>query len=188
MLSSNFSALEPLPESRQSERILLNTDPSLMIATQMEATFCRAYNTSKARRLSLRITPADCAGEPFKLMKVILDGLAQNPEAAFWLTNLQHSPQIVRIFPLDFAYLDSDLNILQAVELPPGGPQPKFHPQAASALILPLGFLASNNTAEGDQLLISSEDDFDLRIDELNPAPERTNSSSTDLEVPSDSE
>jgi len=72
----------------------------------MEATFCRAYNASKGRRLGLRITVADCAGEPFKLMKVILDGLAQNPEAAFWLTNLHHSPQIVRIFPLDFAYLD----------------------------------------------------------------------------------
>ena len=85
-----------------------------MIATQMEATFCRAYNASKAHRLALRITVADCAGEPFKLMKVILDGLAQNPEAAFRLINLQHTPQIVRSFPLDFAYLDSDLNILQA--------------------------------------------------------------------------
>src|SRR3569833_1772099 len=116
----------------------MNTDSSRMIATQMEATFCRAYNVAKARRLGLRITVADCAGEPFKLMKIILDGLAQNPEAAFWLTNLQHSPQIVRIFPLDFAYLDSDLNILQAVELPPGVPLPKFHPDAASALILPL--------------------------------------------------
>src|SRR5512133_2705796 len=110
MLSSSFSFhSKPLPESRHSKRISGNTDPSLMIATQMEATFCRAFNASKARRLGLRITLADCVGEPFKLMKVILDGLAQNPEAAFWLTNLQHTPQIVRIFPLDFAYLDADL-------------------------------------------------------------------------------
>ena len=159
-----------------------------MIATQMEATFCRAYNASKTQRLGLRITLADCGGEPFKLMKVILDGLAQNPEAAFWLTNLQHSPQIVRIFPLDFAYLDSDLNILQAVELPPGIPLPKFHPHAASALILPLGFLASNNTSEGDQLLICSEDEFDLRIAKFNPASERTRSSSTELRNSSDTE
>ena len=143
-----------------------------MIATQMEATFCRAYNTSKTHRLGLRITVADCAGEPFKLMKVILDGLAQNPEAAFWLTNLQHTPQIVRIFPLDFAYLDSDLNILQAVELPPGVPLPLFHHRAASALILPLGLLASNHTAEGDQLLICSEEEFDQRIAEFAPPSE----------------
>ena len=143
-----------------------------MIATQMEATFCRAYNASKDRRLSLRITVADCAGEPFKLMKVILDGLAQNPEAAFWLTNLQHSPQIVRIFPLDFAYLDADLNVLQGVELPPGVPLPKFHPDAASALILPLNFLASSKTAVGDQLIICSEEEFDLRFADPDPSSE----------------
>jgi hypothetical protein len=138
-----------------------------MIATQMEATFCRAFNASKARRLGLRITLADCVGEPFKLMKVILDGLAQNPEAAFWLTNLQHTPQIVRIFPLDFAYLDADLNILQAAELPPGVPLPKFKPQATSALILPLGYLAANNTLQGDQLIITSEEQIDLRIAQI---------------------
>ena len=131
-----------------------------MIATQMEATSCRAYNVSKSRRLGLRITVADCAGEPFKLMKVILDGLAQNPEAAFWLTNIEHSPQIVRIFPIDFAYLDSDLKVLQAVELPPGIPLPKFHPQAGSALILPLGSLASNKTAEGDELIIGTDEEL----------------------------
>ncbi|WP_109484568.1 hypothetical protein [Occallatibacter savannae] len=135
-----------------------------MIATQMEATFCRAYNASKAHRLGLRITVADCAGEPFKLMKVILDGLAQNPEAAFWLTNVQYTPQIVRIFPLDFAYLDPELNVLEAVELPPGVPLPKFHPEATSALILPLGYLAANKTAGGDQLMIYPEDEFELRL------------------------
>ena len=142
-----------------------------MIATQMEVTFCRAYNVSKGRRLSLRITVADCVGEPFKLMKVILDGLAQNPEAAFWLTNLEHSPQIVRIFPLDFAYLDSDLNVLQAVELPPGVPLPKFHPRATSAIILPLNALASNDTVEGDHLIICPEEAYEQRVSEFASGP-----------------
>lgn len=132
-----------------------------MIATQMDATFCRAYNVSKTRRLSVRVTIADCAGEPFKLMKIILDGLAQNPEAAFWLTNLQHSPQIVRIFPIDFAYLDANQAILDAVELPPGTPLPRFHPDATSALILPMNTLAANGTAVGDKLIICSEEDLD---------------------------
>jgi hypothetical protein len=158
----------------------------MIATTQMEATFCRAYNASKASRLGLRITIADCAGEPFKLMKVILDGLAQNSEAAFWLTNLQHSPRIVRIFPLDFAYLDADLNILQAAELPPGVPLPKFHPQAASALILPLGYLAANNSAEGDRLIIASEEQFDLRIAELRREPEKASGLTTDFEEPTD--
>lgn len=155
-----------------------------MIATQMEATFCRAYNVSKGRQLGLRITLADCAGEPFKLMKVILDGLAQNPDAAFWLTNLEHTPQIVRIFPLDFAYLDPDLNVLQGVELPPGVPLPKFHPEAASALILPLTYLASNNTSEGDQLIICPEDELEQRIAELAPAVSST-APETGFDVPS---
>ena len=138
----------------------------------MEGTFCSAYNVSKGRELSLRITVADCAGDPFRLMKVILDGLAQNPDAAFWLTNLQHSPQIVRIFPLDFAYLDADLRILQGVELPPGVPLPRFHPKATSALILPLGCLAANNIAEGDQLIIGSEQEIERHLSDLTaPAP-----------------
>ena len=172
--------LGPLPESRRSKLILGTTDPSRMIATQMEATFCRAYNASKARRLGLRITLADCARDPFKLMKVVLDGLANNPEAAFWLTHLQHTPQIVRIFPLDFAYLDSDLNILQAVELPPGVPLPLFDPRATSALILPLGYLAANNTVDGDQLIIASEEEIDQRFAESAPA-------SNNLPSPADS-
>ncbi|MBS1805681.1 MAG: hypothetical protein JST28_20255 [Acidobacteria bacterium] len=149
----------------------------------MEATFCRAYNTSKARHLSLRITLADCARDPFKLMKVVLDGLAHNPEAAFWLTHLQHTPQIVRIFPLDFAYLDSDLKILQAVELPPGVPLPFFHPNATSALILPLGYLAANNTVDGDQLIIAPEEEIDLRSAKT-PHIEAVSSSSPDLASP----
>jgi len=159
-----------------------------MIATQMEATFCRAYNASKGRKLGLRITVADCAGEPFKLMKVILDALAQNPEAAFWLTNLQHTPQIVRIFPLDFAYLDADLNVLQAVELPPGVPLPKFHPDATSALILPLGHLASNKTADSDQLIICPEDEFELRLADLRGESESDATLSDDLENEPDGE
>jgi hypothetical protein len=133
----------------------------------METKICCAYSVPKGRKLSLRFTVADCAGEPFKLMKIILDGLAQNPEAAFWLTNLQHSPQIVRIFPLDFAYLDSDLKVIQGVELPPGLPLPKFHPQAASALILPLNSLASNGIADGDQLIICSDEELEAHLLEV---------------------
>ena len=160
----------------------------MIATTQMEATFCRAYNASKGRWLGLRITVADCAGEPFKLMKVILDGLAQNPEAAFWLTNLHHAPQIVRIFPLDFAYLDSDLNILQAVELPPGVPLPRFHPQASSALILPSNFLAANQAADGDQLIICSEEDFERRVAALDSASDHSISSHAAIQKTSDSE
>jgi hypothetical protein len=172
MLSSNFGfSLETSPGIEAFGTHFLQHGPSPMIATQMEATFCRAYNVSKGRRLSLRITVADCVGEPFKLMKVILDGLAQNPEAAFWLTNLEHSPQIVRIFPLDFAYLDSDLNVLQAVELPPGVPLPKFHPRATSALILPLSALASNDTVDGDRLIICSEEAYEQRVSEFASGP-----------------
>lgn len=159
-----------------------------MIATQMEATFCRAYNASKGRKLGLRITVADCAGEPFKLMKVILDGLAQNPEAAFWLINLQHTPQIVRIFPLDFAYLDADLNLLQAVELPPGVPLPKFYPGATSALILPLGYLASNKTTDSDQLIICPEEEFEMRLADLGASAESDTTSSAESEADPDDE
>ncbi|HEY3707630.1 MAG TPA: hypothetical protein VGL22_21395, partial [Terracidiphilus sp.] len=151
----------------------------------METGTSCAYNVSKDRRISFRITVADCAGEPFKLMKVILDGLAQNPEAAFWLTNLQHSPQIVRIFPIDFAYLDSNLTIIEAAELPPGVPLPKFHPDATSALIVPMNSLAANVTAVGDKLIICSEEELEQLLADPGSAIETSGHSIAQPEPPS---
>lgn len=110
-------------------------------------------------------------------MKVLLDGLAQDTEAGFWLPHLLHTPQIVRLFPFDFAYLDEDLKIINAVELPPEVPLPRFDPRATSALILPLNSLASSGTTEGDLILVCRGDELELRLREIAPSTKIARSS-----------
>ena len=145
----------------------------------METTYCCAYNVSRSCRFSSNVTVVNCAGDPFKLMKVLLDGLAQNADACFWLTHLTHCPQIVRIFPLDFVYLDHNNTIVQAVELPPGKPLPTFHPSATSALILPFNSLSRTATVEGDQLILCTAEELESLLTEpgqepaISMAPER---------------
>lgn len=139
----------------------------------MEKTYSCAYNVSRSCRLSSKVTTVDCAGDPFKLMKVLLDGLAQNADACFYLTHLTHCPQIVRIFPFDFIYLDPDNNILQAVELPPGVPLPTFHPRAASALILPFSSLSRTGTVDNDQLIICTERELESLLADPPPKTAR---------------
>jgi hypothetical protein len=137
----------------------------------MENKHCCAYNVSRSCRLSSNVAEVNCAGDPFKLMKILLDGLAQNADACFWLTHLTHCPQIVRIFPFDFAYLDRNNNIIQAVELPPGIPLPAFHPHATSALILPFNSTSRTTTVEGDQLIICSAEELESLLSEPGPQP-----------------
>ncbi len=97
-------------------------------------------------------------------MKLMLDGLAKDAEAGFWLEGLEQTPQIVRLFPFDFAYLDSDLKIVQSVELPPEAKLPRLHSQTASAIILPLYAFSSTGTVEGDTLLICTEAELELQL------------------------
>jgi len=137
----------------------------------MEANICCAYNMSRGCRVSSKVTASDCGNEPFKLMKMMLDGLAKDPEGGFWLNRLSHSPQIVRLFPFDFVYLDSEFKIVQAVELPAEALLPRFHPSAASALILPINSLSSSGTVEGDRLVVCTEEELEHRIAESAPQP-----------------
>ena len=137
----------------------------------MEAKICCAYNVSRGCRISSKVILADCAGSPFKLMKLMLDGLAKDPDAGFWLTGISQTPQIVRLFPFDFVYLDSDQKIIQTVELPPEAKLPRFHPGATSAIILPLNSLSLSGTGEGDALLICAEEEFEGRLAEIASSP-----------------
>src|ERR1700760_3303279 len=102
----------------------------------MEAKIWCAHNVSRSCKISSKVIVTDYGSTPFKLMKLMLDGLAKDAEAGFWLTNLSQTPQIVRLFPFDFVYLDSDRKLIQAFELPPEAKLPRFHPRAASAVIL----------------------------------------------------
>ena len=73
----------------------------------------------------------------------------------------------MRLFPFDFAYLDSDLKVIVAIGLPPGVPLPQFNSQVASALIVPFDTFSSTGTCAGDQLIVCIEDELDARIADI---------------------
>ena len=125
------------------------------------------YNATRGCRLNSKITIADSAREPLKVLKVFIEGLARDGESSLWLTPLVFTPNIMRLFPFDFAYLDSDLKVIEAVGLPPGIPLPQFNSKVASALIVPFDTFSSTGTCAGDQLIVCVEDELDARIAEI---------------------
>jgi len=137
----------------------------------MEAKICCAYNVSRGCKISSKVIVTDYGSAPFKLMKLMLDGLAKDAEAGFWLTNLSQTPQIVRLFPFDFVYLDSDRKLIQAFELPPEAKLPRFHPRAASAVILPLNSLSASGTTEGDIIIIGPAGDVEVELEKTAAPP-----------------
>jgi hypothetical protein len=130
----------------------------------METTTCCAYNATRGHTLSVKVTLADSARQPLKVLKVLLRGLALDAQSGLWLTPLLSAPQMMRLLPFDLVYLDSELKVLQGVELYPEVPFPPFDRQVASALILPLYSLESTGTELGDQLLVCSAEELELHL------------------------
>lgn len=133
----------------------------------METGLCCVYNATRGCRLNSRLTVADSVHEPLKVLKVLIEGLARDGESSLWLTPLAFTPNIMRLFPFDFAYLDDDLKVIEALPLPPGVPLPQFNSQVASALILPFDSFSSSGTCAGDRLIICTEADLEARIAEI---------------------
>lgn len=133
----------------------------------METRICCAYNLSRGCPVSSRVTVAHSAQQPLKVLKVLLNELALDSESSLWLTHLTKAPQMMRLFPFDFVYLDGDLRIIEGVELLPEVPFPGFRREVVSALILPLYTLASTGTGRDDQLLICTSEELELRLAEI---------------------
>ena len=128
-------------------------------------TYC-AYNASKECFLSPKVTEADSALQPLRVLDLLIGGLGLDSEMGIWLTPLKGSPTIPRLFPFDLLYLSKDLHVIQAVEMFPGGEFPPVSSQIASALVLPLHATSSSQTAPGDRLFICQEEELaQLRAD-----------------------
>jgi|GEM_PF-646224 len=130
----------------------------------METKTCCAYNATRDCTLSSKVSVADSEREPLKVLKILIEDLARDSESGLWLTPLLHAPQLARLFPFDFVYLDIDLKVLQGVALLPGVPFPEFNGQVASALILPLSLLESTGTQQGDQLMVCDAEELEIRL------------------------
>jgi len=132
-------------------------------------TWC-ANNTTRGCTLSSKVTVADSAREPLKVLKVLIEGLGRDSESSLWLTPLLYAPQLTRLFPFDLAYLDGDNKVIRGVALLPGVQIPEFTDETASALILPLATLATTKTQPGDHLMICAAEELESRLAEMSAA------------------
>jgi hypothetical protein len=119
-----------------------------------------AYNLSRESSLSSKLTVADSAHQPLKVLKVMIGGLALDAESGLWLKPVLGVPDVPRLFPFDLVYLDGENRVIQGVEVLPGVEFPPVSKQVVSALVLPQQTLASTRTRPGDHLVICFEEEM----------------------------
>jgi hypothetical protein len=125
--------------------------------------FC-AYNLARGVFLSSKVTVADGANEPLKMLKVLVGGLGLDAVSGLWLSPLYAAPVVPRLFPFDLLYLDRHNRVLAAEEILPGVEFPPFRHEIASALLLAHPTLQATQTAPGDRLIIGLKEEVEREI------------------------
>jgi len=151
-------------------RDLVNDSPEPAVSTKQKRmetkTYC-AYNVSRSRHLSPKVTVVDRADQPLTLMRLLIESLGFKAETSLWLNPVCGVPSLVKPFPFDLVYLDKDLKVLRAAELMPEVPFPVMGCEVTTALALPLRTLSSTGTQEGDRLVVCAEDELEQRLEEI---------------------
>lgn len=114
----------------------------------------RIINSTQGSLLSEGVQELDATFEHLTVLRVLIEGLADNHEAGLWLTQVKGIPAVPRISPFDLIYVDEKQRVVEAVELLPAGEQPPFEDPAVSALVLPFQTISATQTRIGDQLVI----------------------------------
>ncbi len=127
----------------------------------MDTRFFSVYNPARGVLLSSKVTVADCANQPLKILKLLVSGLALDADSGFWLSPLHAMPAVPRLFPFDLLYLDKDQRVVDTAEIHPGVELPPYHLEVASALVLPLQTAQSSQTGRGDRLIICLENEIE---------------------------
>jgi hypothetical protein len=127
-----------------------------------------AYNLSRESSLSSKLTVADSANQPLKVLKVMIGGLALDAESGLWLKPVIGVPDVPRLFPFDLVYLDGENRVIRGVEVLPGVDFPPFSRQVTSALVLPIQTISLTQTRPGDRLVICSEEEMDHLLQSIN--------------------
>lgn len=125
--------------------------------------FC-VYNLARRVFLSSKVTIADGENQPLKILKVMVSGLALDAESGLWLSPLNATPAVPRLFPFDLVYLDQDHRVLEMMEVLAGVEFPSHRREVASAVVLPLDTLRSTQTQRGDQLIVCLREHADQLI------------------------
>jgi len=125
--------------------------------------FC-VYNLAGGVFVNSKVTLADTASEPLRMLSVLVGSMAQDAEAGLWLTPLYGIPSVPRLFPFDLVYLDKDHLVLESVEVLHGVRFPNYSQEVASALVLPLRSMASTRTQPGDRLIVCPKEDIERHL------------------------
>jgi len=130
----------------------------------MDTRFLCVYNLARGVFLSSKVTVADSADQPLKILKVLVNGFALDSQAGFWISPLHSAPAVPRLFPFDLLYLDGEHQVIDAAEVLPGVDFPPYRREVASALVLPLQAARSTQTVRGDRLIIGLEEEVERQI------------------------
>jgi len=134
-----------------------------------------AYNLARGVLLNSRLTLADSGNQPLKLLDIVISGMGMDSTSGLWLTPLHTIPAVPRVFPFDIIYLDQEYRVLDTAEMGPGIEFPAFHPEVASALILPPNTLNLTKTETNDRLIVCVSSDLEALLAAASlPAPETT--------------
>lgn len=120
-----------------------------------------AYNLARGNLLNSKLTLADSGNQPLKLLDIVVSGMGMDPTAGLWLNPLHAIPAVPRVFPFDLIYLDKEYRVLDTAEMGPGIDFPAFHPEVASALVLPSDTLHRTHTSPGDHLIVCASNDLE---------------------------
>jgi hypothetical protein len=125
--------------------------------------FC-VYNLDRGVSLNSKVSLADCANQPLKILRIIVSGIALDAESGLWLKPLYGPPAVPRIFPFDLLYLDKDQRVLEAVEVFPEVELPVCPLEAESALLVPQKVLLATGTVRGDRLVVCPAQELDQEL------------------------
>ncbi len=129
------------------------------------------YNLARGVFLSSKVTVADSANEPLKMLKVLVGGLGLDAVSGLWLSPLYAAPAVPRLFPFDLLYLDRHNRVVAAVEVLPGVEFPPFRREVVSALLLAHQTLHATQTAQGDRLIIGLKEEVEREIGPTDALP-----------------
>lgn len=109
-------------------------------------------NESKQSALTARVDVIDAALEPLAVLKVLVEGLAEDGSIGLWLIHMTSLPMVPRLSPFDLVFLDTRNAVVEGHELTPDAALPPLKSPSVSALILPYKTFSGSHTRVGDTI------------------------------------
>ena len=125
--------------------------------------FC-AYNTTRERFLSNQVQVGSFSSD---LLEQSLANITPKSSAALWVNPIRELPLAFFRSPVDMVYLDQSCAVLDKLESFPISTPGLSTEMAASVLVLPARTIATIGIQQGDQLILCSSDEMELRLAQL---------------------